>query len=310
MPRRAVFLLALAALPFSCRVSACGARHPRLWLAGDVNLGDGRAERLTAVTRRLRGAGIVNLEGPVGELDGGPTEARLVNGPQAPAALFDAGVRVAQVVNNHDHDLGQESAARTTAALLDAGVLPASGDPAVLEVDGLKVAVASFDLTRGLPENLAQRLASARAQGGALIATFHVTAPPLLLPEPVLQQAVEVALDAGAVVVAAQGTHQVAPVTLREGAVVAYGLGNFAFACDCTQEEDGLALEVQLSKDGRLEAAWAVPLTAGLKGAAAKLDPEPSLAFSVLDSIGSSPHRRDGPRARLGPPDGGSGPSP
>ena len=68
-----------------------------------------------------------------------------------------------------------------------------------------------LDLTPGVPEHLAQRLSPTRP----LFVTFHVTAEPLLLPERVLEEAAEIALDAGATVVAAQGTHSLAPVKRR-----------------------------------------------------------------------------------------------
>jgi hypothetical protein len=290
------FFFAFAA----CRAGGCSPplEHPRFWFAGDVNLGPGGGpERLSAVTSKLHGAGIVNLEGPVGDPALGSSEKRLINGPNACAALYDAGVRVAQVVNNHAQDLGENGAQQTAADLAAAGVLESHELPLLFDAGTVTVAIQSFDLTHGVPEHLAQKLSTTRP----LFVTFHVTAEPLLLPEPELETATEIALDAGATVVAAQGTHSLAAVKWRGRALVAYGLGNVAFDCNCTDEEDGLALEVQLHPDGGLEDAWVVPLQAGLKGKPATLSADPGFTFSVLENIGSDPLVVLGDRARVTP---------
>lgn len=292
----AVFLLFAA-----CRVSSCAApppppEHPRFWLAGDVNLGpNGGTERVSAVTSQLHGAGIVNLEGPVGDAALGSSDKRLINGPQACAALYDAGVRVAQMVNNHWMDLEAPGVEQTRLELKTAGLLASSETPVFYDAGTVTVAVQSFDLTGGVPVDFLKRLSTVRP----LFLTLHVTAEPLLLPEPELEATTELALDAGVTLIAAQGTHSLAPLQWRGGALVAYGLGNLAFDCDCTDEEDGLALEVQLQPDGGLEDAWVVPVKAGLKGKPAALALDPSFTYQVLKNIGSSRLEPNGTRARV-----------
>jgi poly-gamma-glutamate synthesis protein (capsule biosynthesis protein) len=258
-----------------------------LWFGGDVNLGKNAGAVLAPVTSTLKGAGVVNLEGPMGE--GESSEKKLMNDPGAPKALFAAGVRVVGVANNHALDLGPEGVRRTAALATAAGL---AVTPALLN----GVAITAHDLSHGVPPTLAADLKAARARGDFLVATFHVTGPPTLLPRPELREAVQLALDAGASVVVAHGTHAVGPVERRGDAVIAWGLGNFAFNCDCTDQTDGLVLRVELSQ-GSAPKAEVIPIDAGLKGAPAHLAKNPRLAFDVLDAIGSSPLKRLGDRA-------------
>lgn len=257
----------------------------RLWFGGDVHLGDRALPALPLV-----GAGVVNLEGPVGP---GPfTPERLMN--TSVASLPDAGVQVAWVENNHADDDGEAGRERTRAALEQVGV--AAAGVTVVPMSGLKVVFVGVDVSKGV---FAAELKAARALGDVLVVGFHVTAPPLLLPPADLEVAVGLALDAGATVVVAHGSHAVARVERRGGAVIAWGLGNLSFACRCTNERDGLVLEVELDTAGRVGPAWAVPVTAGLEGGEPALSAQPALMFELLGSLGSAPLVVEGPRGRL-----------
>ncbi len=257
----------------------------RLWFGGDVHLGDRALPALP-----LFGAGVVNLEGPVGQ---GPfTAERLVNA--SVASLPDAGVQVAWVENNHADDDGEAGRERTRDALKASGV--AAAGVAVVPMNGLKVVFMGVDVSKGV---FAAELKAARAQGDVLVVGFHVTAPPLLLPPADLEVAVELALAAGATVVVAHGSHAVARVERRGAAVIAWGLGNLAFACECTKERDGLVLEVELDTAGHAGPAWAVPVTAGLAGATPSLSEQPGLMFELLASLGSAALVVEGPRGRF-----------
>lgn len=112
-----------------------------------------------------------------------------------------------------------------------------------------------------------------------------------------MEAAVEAALAAGATVVAAHGTHQLARVERRGRAVIAWGLGNLAFACACTDETDGLLLRVELDADGAALRAAVVPVDAGLRGEAVRPAREAALVFDLLESLGSSPLTRAKARA-------------
>jgi poly-gamma-glutamate capsule biosynthesis protein CapA/YwtB (metallophosphatase superfamily) len=241
--------------------------------------------------------GLVNLEGPVGAGDAGAggEPLRLLHAAAALAELRAAGVVVAGIANNHARDAGAGGVAATVRALAAAGVQAAGGDagPATIALGPLRVVVAAHDLTAGVPATLAAELTAARRRGDVLIATFHVTGPPSYLPRPELADAVAIALNAGAAVIAAHGTHELARVERRGRAVIAWGLGNVAFACACTDEQSGALLEVALGPDGAGEAAI-VPIDAGLGDGAARAAGDPALTFELLEALGSTRLTRRG----------------
>ena len=217
---------------------------------------------------------MVNLEGPIGtEQQARASSAQaLFNGPGTPAALAAAGIVAALTANNHSGD----------------GAAPAvTFGVEVVVIDGLRVAVTAVDLTAGVPEALAERLKAARAGADALVATFHVTGPPSLIPKPELEEAVGVALAADAAVIAAHGTHAIARVERRGDVVIAWGLGNLVFNCRCTDGSSGLVLRVELDARGKVTRAEAIPLTLGCTTNAA-LAQDPVFALQVLESLGSS----------------------
>jgi poly-gamma-glutamate capsule biosynthesis protein CapA/YwtB (metallophosphatase superfamily) len=120
--------------------------------------------------------------------------------------------------------------------------------------------------------------------------------PPSYLPRPELKSAVKIALEAGPKIVVAHGTHAIGPVERRGKIVVAWGLGNLVFACDCTNEREGLLLEVSL-RGGEVESASIIPIEAGLKGDPARLSSDPNGVFDLLEGIGGTQLVRNGPSA-------------
>ncbi|MEW5741849.1 MAG: CapA family protein [Myxococcota bacterium] len=328
--------LALLVVLSACAARPVGQASPAvLWLGGDVHLGAGDGAALLPVREVTGGeALVVNLEGPVGDGAAASTAERLVNGPGAAKALAAAGVRAAQVDNNHAGDLGVDGRAATRRALEAAGVLPAG--VARFSLGATRVVLVGVDLgpatvhsartSEGAPpasgtsdtsapapfattaagwvegessDVLERRLRAAKTPEEALIVTFHVTGPPSYLPTPELEAAVEAALRAGATVVAAHGTHAVARVERRGDAVIAWGLGNLVFDCRCTEEEEGLLLRVELDASGRVGPALVVPVDAGLHGTAVRPARDRALLLRLLESLGSTPLRPAGLGARL-----------
>ena len=299
-------LAAIAATPPKTGGEPVPARGPaRLWLGGDVQM-NGRTRGVLAAIPALvaHASGIVNLEGPIATAPAAPTRRRsslqVLNAPMVVAELRAAGIRVAGIANNHAGDAGPGGVAVTARALRDGGVAPAglASGAAVVLVDGLRVAITAHDLGAAVPAGLADELRRARRGADVLVATFHVTAPPSYLPTPVLEQAVERALEAGAAVVAAHGTHQIGRVERRGRAVIVWGLGNLAFACECTKETEGLLVEVELGPDGA-GAAAVIPIQAGLAGAPAAPAPDASGIFDLLRALGTRFVSVDAGRAQL-----------
>jgi poly-gamma-glutamate synthesis protein (capsule biosynthesis protein) len=271
-----------------------------LWLGGDVNLGNGGRGQLQGIAGIVQNAtGIVNLEGPVAERSELRTKTlQLWNSPKALSELSDLGLKVAGIANNHSADAGAAGTAQSAQRLREHGIVPAGGlaGAAFLHLNDITIAVIAHDLTHGVPANLAAELKTARARADVLVATFHVTGPPSYLPRPELRRAVEIAYQAGASVIAAHGTHAIGPVERREQAVIAWGLGNVAFACDCTQEQDAILLRVRVRR-GKAVEAQVIPIQAGINNQPALPSPDTKGIFDLLDAIGSSKLARGSDRA-------------
>jgi hypothetical protein len=286
-----------AAFAFSAREEQPSAE---LWLGGDVNLGDGGRGQLQGIAGIVQGAtGIVNLEGPVAERSALRTKTlQLWNAPKALAEISALNVKVAGIANNHSADAGAAGPMRSARRLRENSIIPAGGPAgaAFLHLESITIAVTAYDLTHGVPANLAAELQAARARANVLVATFHVTGPPSYLPRPELRRAVEIAYQAGASVIVAHGTHAIGPVERRENAVIAWGLGNVAFACDCTHEQDAILLRVRLHP-GKAEEAEVIPIHAGINHRPALPSPDAKGIFDLLDAIGSSKLARSGDRA-------------
>src|SRR5262249_60500273 len=110
--------------------------------------------------------GIVNLEGPVtehGELKA--RGLRLWNAPSALKEISTLNVRVAGIANNHAADAGPLGPRQTAARLREHGITPAGGKTgaAIVQGNGLVIAVTAHGLTGGVPRNPAQELAAGRA---------------------------------------------------------------------------------------------------------------------------------------------------
>jgi Bacterial capsule synthesis protein PGA_cap len=259
-----------------------------LWFGGDLHLGDAGASVLEPLRATVAGAvGVVNLEGPVGEARGAGPRLVLTQPPTALAGLRTFGVQVVGVENNHRLDLGDEAAAQSDNSLRAAGFLPVGGG--TLELSGRTVRFVAVDLSAGLPADLPHTLAGA----GDLVVGFH-TLPESYLPDLTLRSAVDLALDAGARVVVAHGSHRVGALERRGDAVIAWGLGNLAMSCPCTDEREALIVRVQL---GDTVEATAVPIEAGLNGGPASLAPDPSGVLDLIEGLGGTPLRRSQDRA-------------
>jgi poly-gamma-glutamate capsule biosynthesis protein CapA/YwtB (metallophosphatase superfamily) len=292
--------IAMMAGMLACTSPRNKGRTADLWLGGDVNLGDGGHGQLQGIAPIVQGVmGIVNLEGPVArrpELQQGTLG--LWNAPQALAELAALNVKVAGIANNHAGDAGAAAVTRSAQELSEHGILPAGGPAgvAILHQRNITIAVTAHDLTGGVPGSLAADLKAARNRADVLISTFHVTGPPSYIPRPELRQAVEIAYQAGASVIAAHGTHAVGPVERRDHAVIVWGLGNVAFACDCTHEQDAVLLRVHV-EPRKAPTAEVLPIQAGINNQPALPSTDAKGIFDLLEAIGSKKLNRQGDRA-------------
>ncbi len=277
-------VLLWACAPVRTRVGT----DPALWFGGDVHLGVHGDHVLEGLG--LDAPLIVNLEGPVGAPGAPSTAERLLNPPNAGELLARAGVIGAGVENNHALDLGPEGQGRTR-DVLQAGQIAALGE-ARWRFGGVPVRVKQIDLTGESALPIEALVRAWCVPHEACVVLFHVRSPPVYLPDPSTREAVEAALRAGAGAVLVHGSHALGALERRGDRVIAWGLGNLAFDCACSEETEGLLVRLQFRGDGRVVAATARPMHAGLHGASAEVSHEPGVDFALLESLGTHFTRR------------------
>lgn len=229
-----------------------GTDYPENHLADD----DGESF-LAAVTPWLQGADITigNLEGVL--MDGGEPR-KLCKNPQAcylfrsPARYADyfvrAGFDVMSLANNHARDFGEDGRTASMHNLAGAGIQHTGrkGDFAQFEINGLRVAVLGYAVTRN--SNLlldyavaAKTVSRFAATHDIVIVTFHggaegsdATRLPFAEEEYYGEMRGDVVkfarlmVDSGADLVAGHGPHVVRGMELYRDRLIAYSLGNFA----------------------------------------------------------------------------------
>lgn len=309
---RALVTLVVGALLTSCERRAPHARNtvapapaPRvakLWFLGDVHGGarlDALFDPRSSLAAQLAAeTGFVNLEGIVVQEAGPSSERRLLNDRTVLTTLRRSGVRVVSIANNHAYDDGPEGLARTAEFVRRAEIVPigADSEPTLIVVDGVRIAWMAWDLSRGIPSNAGASLDRAASLARARVLSLHVSAPPLYTPPPaVLREAVRLAVEREVSIVVAHGTHTIAPITRERRTLVAWGLGNAVFHCDCSRETEGLLLRVELGQDGSTRAQVA-PIEAGLDGHALVFGGAEGATFELLRALGV--HTR--PQGELG----------
>jgi len=253
---------------------------------------------------------IVNLETAVGVL-GTPADKQYTF--QAPASLWPAlrasGVDVVNLANNHALDFGPEALAETIAGARAAGltVVGAGRDageayaPAVARVRDASVAVVG--LTRVMP--VAEWAAGPRSPGLAsaydvdaaaeavraaarladhVVVTIHWGAEGAACPVAHQHELAAVLTGAGADVVAGHHAHRLQGIEQRDGAVVAYGLGNLVFYAATDRTRTTGLLRIALG-DATLPEAVLLPARIDAEGS-----PQPltgASARAVVDEVAS-----------------------
>jgi poly-gamma-glutamate capsule biosynthesis protein CapA/YwtB (metallophosphatase superfamily) len=212
---------------------------------------------LRAVTPTLSAADLAfgNLEGVL--VDGGEPAKKCKNlnacylfrSPTRYAAHYrDAGFDVLSLANNHARDFGEEGRTATMAALDRVGIRHSGreGEFASLEVNGLKVAVLAYAVTKDSNMLLDYELADTTVAGysethDVVVVSFHGGAEgvdavnlPFAEEEYYGEPRGDVVMfarrmvDAGADLIIGHGPHVVRAVERYKGRLIAYSLGNFA----------------------------------------------------------------------------------
>jgi hypothetical protein len=309
---------------------AADSSHKRITLAavGDMMLGtdfpenhlpdDDGVSFLAAVTPVLSSADIAfgNLEGVL--LDGGepakkcsnPNACYLFRSPSRYVQHYkDAGFDVISLANNHARDFGEEGRLASMTTLAAAGIHHSGleGDFATMSVNGLKVAVMAYAVTRNSNLLLDYDIAKATIAGFAgthdiVVVSFHggaegrdVTHLPFAEEEYFGEPRGDVVkfsrmmVDAGADLVIGHGPHVVRAMENYKGRLIAYSLGNFATYYGISVDgQKGIApiLTVMLSGDGTF-VEGKIHSTIQLRPDGPSIDPE-SRALKLLRDLSNA----------------------
>ncbi|EPX63695.1 hypothetical protein D187_006104 [Cystobacter fuscus DSM 2262] len=278
--------------------------------AGDLHLGSSSTEaHVKPLSRLLQGdVRLVNLEGPLSTsgresgmaADGTPTGPLRFNGPPAAARWLAGRVDAVSLANNHALDQGPEGLAETVSVLREQGIQAATGTTdAELVRGGRRLRL----IARELPESwspedesaLESRVREARAVGPVLV-SLHWGRAGELLPTVDQRQLAARLIDAGATAVLGHGPHTAQGIERHGRGIIAYSLGNLAFACGCTDERDAYVLRFRIDGAGAAVDVEAVPLRAGLREPPRRAD-DPGVAQllrSLSEDLGSQVRLKGG----------------
>lgn len=287
--RRLVLALIVVLVAAGCGSEPAAAGGPvRLLFAGDVGLGgevaavaatdpQGLFEDVRFVVSRADVAA-ANLESPLTTRPPLGISARsLTASPAAAGLLAVAGFDAVAVANNHAGDAGAAGVADTLRSLEEAGVAAVGGGedesqawaPALIDTNGLRVALLAFDATRQGPAAIAapgvaqwneaaaaEAVAAARARADLVAVSLHGGIEYLPDPDPYLADLAGTLAGWGVDVVWCHGAHVPQPVAVIDPdgddrpTVVATSLGNFLFDQRAPATTTGLVLEVVASDEG------------------------------------------------------------
>ncbi len=206
-------------------------------------------------------------------------ETFILSAPIAAAdALAAAGVDVVTLAGNHAADCyggcGRATALASTISVLEARGIAHAGTgatladarrPALIERDGVRIAVLSYegqaayyfatDDTPGVAplraDILRADIAAARAIADHVIVAFSSGAEYVTTTLSQQDDAVRIAIEAGASLVVGNHPHAVQPLVERNGAVAAFALGNFVFDQDWSVETtQSILLEAGFTAQG------------------------------------------------------------
>ncbi|HEX8822031.1 MAG TPA: CapA family protein, partial [Archangium sp.] len=195
---------------------------------------------------------------------------------------------------------GRRGLAETVSLLRARGIKAATASTdAVLERQGRKVRLLAHEFPElWAPEDeasLESRVREARETGPVLV-SLHWGHTGALLPSEDQRRLAARLIDAGATAVLGHGPHTPQGIERRGRGVIAYSLGNLAFACGCTDERDAYVLRFRIDEAGAAVDVEALPLQAGLREAP-RLADDPGVAQllrSLSEDLGSEVRLKEG----------------
>jgi len=212
-----------------------------------------------------------NLEGVIG-FSGSPLRKSFTfrSHPTVIAGLQAAGFNVLALANNHAGDFGAAGLAETIALLEAAGIRsigagPAAYEPALLEVNGLTVAMLARTYAIGPQDEVAwaeegelrAAVAAARAQADVVVVHLHAGIEYSLYADAAQRQLAQAAAEGGAALVIGHHSHSLQEVEWIGDTLVAYSLGDFVFDIDDHEvARDAAVLRVVLGREGVVSAEW------------------------------------------------------
>jgi poly-gamma-glutamate capsule biosynthesis protein CapA/YwtB (metallophosphatase superfamily) len=246
----------------------------------------GAAYPFALVTQLIEGdIGFANLEGPLTDRGSPwPKGYNFRTPPRFVSSLVSGRIGVVTLANNHTLDFGADGLIDTLAALDSAGVRHVGAGknamdahaPAVVDANGLHVAflgcVATPDEGGGFSiraweagpvapgvalcshEGIVADVAASRRVADFVVVAIHAGDEYHTAPNTTQREMAAAALAAGADAVIGAHAHVVQPIELRDGRLVAFGLGNFVFALDDVDRANipiprvTLVLEVSLTE--------------------------------------------------------------
>jgi poly-gamma-glutamate synthesis protein (capsule biosynthesis protein) len=226
-----------------------------------------------------------NLEGPisnVGSNHGSVFSFRM--DPATTKALYDVGVDIVSVANNHMGDYGREALEDTFRRLRRAGIAYTGAGwnhaeavtPTILERNGQRIGFLGFsdvgpnwiearDALSGVAIAGTQEVTDAVRQAQSLvdilIVSFHFGDEYETKSNNIQKELAHAAIDAGAKVVIGTHPHVAQEVEEYHGGVIAYSLGNFIFDQAFSKDtKNALALKLYM-KGKTIERTESIPIT-------------------------------------------------
>ncbi|MEK7576833.1 MAG: CapA family protein [Patescibacteria group bacterium] len=194
-----------------------------------------------------------NLEGPIS--DKGTNHGSIYSfrmDPGVTKALYDSGIDVVSIANNHMGDYGREALEDAMRRLRRAGIAytgagwnkSEAGTPTIIERNGQRIGflgfsdagpnwIAAGDALSGIaiadPDEVSNAVGQAKGKVDILIVSFHFGDEYQTKSNARQQALAHAAIDAGAKIVIGTHPHVAQEVEEYKGGVIAYSLGNFIF---------------------------------------------------------------------------------